>query len=71
MVTIRPAIGGEMDFNLTLESITPRREAVWTGETLALSIIDGRHYFRIEAIGENRTGFSQGESDRGLLLYFS
>lgn len=70
-VTIRPAIGGEMDFKLLLKSVTPPQEMIWTGKTIAPHVLDGRHYFRVEALDDNRTRFSQGESYRGALLYFS
>lgn len=70
-VTIRPAIGGQMDFNLELKEMRPPEEMIWLGETLMPNLLDGEHYFRIETLADGRVRFSQGERYDGLLLFFS
>lgn len=70
-VTIRPAIGGEMEFNLLLQSTTPPHEMIWLGQTLMPKLLDGRHYLRIDPIDADHSRFSQGERYSGLLLFFS
>ncbi len=69
-VTIKLPVGLKMDFKLLLQQLNPSREMIWIGTTLARNILDGRHYFVIESISDNKVKFSQGESYRGVLLYF-
>lgn len=70
-VTIKPAIGGAMDFKLRLKSLKESQEMIWTGQTLMPRLLDGEHYFRIEVISADKVLFSQGERYSGLLLFFS
>ncbi len=69
-VTIKLPVGMKMDFKLLLQQLNTSREMIWVGTTIARNILDGRHYFVIESISDNKVKFSQGESYRGVLLYF-
>ena len=70
-VTIRPALGGTMDFNLLLQSASPPLNMIWLGQTLLPKLLDGRHYFHVDRIDANSCRFSQGESYTGLFLFFA
>lgn len=70
-VTIRPALGGTMDFNLLLQSASPPLNMIWLGQTLFPKLLDGRHYFHVDRIDANTCRFTQGESYTGLFLFFA
>lgn len=70
-VTIKPALGGSMDFNLLLQSSTPPLNMVWLGQTLLPRLLDGNHYFDIEPIDSHSCRFQQGEKYSGLFLFFA
>lgn len=70
-VTIKPAIGGTMDFNLLLQSANPPLDMIWLGQTLLPKLLDGRHYFQVDSIDENSSRFTQGETYNGLFLFFA
>ena len=70
-VTIRPPVGGSMDFNLTLKEIKSQQEMIWTGRTLLPGLLDGEHYFRIERAKNGTVLFRQGERYSGALLYLA
>ena len=69
-VTIKLPIGLKMNFRLLLKELSPPDEMAWTGTTLAPNILDGHHYFKIEPLSDHKVRFSQGESYRGILLFF-
>ena len=71
VVKIRPAIGGTMDFNLLLQSVSPPGDMIWLGQTLLPKLLDGRHFFHIESLSAKQCRFVQGERYTGLFLYFA
>ncbi|MEO8900501.1 MAG: SRPBCC domain-containing protein [Polyangiaceae bacterium] len=47
------------------------RELRWRGHLLFPGLFDGEHFFRLEAVSEERTRFVQGENFSGVLVRFS
>ena len=46
-------------------------ELRWRGHFLFPGLFDGEHFFRLEALGRDRTRFVQGENFTGLLVRFA
>lgn len=67
-VTIKPTGGKAMVFKPTVLKAGVNRELRWLGRLLVPGLFDGEHYFRIEAIGEDRVRFIQGENFSGILV---
>jgi hypothetical protein len=48
--------------------VTPGRRLEWLGRFLVPGLVDGRHSFVLEALDESRTGLTQAEEFRGVLV---
>jgi len=46
-------------------------ELRWRGHLLFPGLFDGEHFFRLEALGPDRTRFVQGENFTGVLVRFA
>ena len=57
-----------MTFKPKVLHVEPGREFRWLGHFLLPGVFDGEHYFKIEALAEDRVRFVQGEIFRGLLV---
>ncbi len=54
-----------------LLKVEENRELRWRGHLVLPGLFDGEHFFRLEAVGPNRTRFVQGENFEGILVRFS
>jgi hypothetical protein len=57
-----------MTFRPTITEVSQRERLEWVGRVLMPGIFDGRHSFRLEAIGDNCTRLTQAEQFSGLLV---
>jgi hypothetical protein len=57
-----------MTFRPTITDVSQGERLEWVGRVLMPGIFDGRHSFRLEAIGDNRTRLTQAEQFSGLLV---
>ena len=67
-VFIQPPGGKGMVFKPKVLKSDENRELRWLGRLLMPGLFDGEHYFRIEAIGEERVRFIHGEIFSGILV---
>ncbi|MEC4615702.1 SRPBCC domain-containing protein [Tsukamurella tyrosinosolvens] len=59
--------GSETGFRPEVLAVEPERELRWVGRVLIPGLLDGEHYFRLEAVAGG-TRFTQGERFRGVLV---
>ncbi|GAA1000083.1 SRPBCC domain-containing protein [Nocardiopsis tropica] len=59
--------GSAMSFSPTVLAAEPAREFRWVGRVLIPGLMDGEHYFRLEATATG-TRLTQGERFRGVLV---
>jgi hypothetical protein len=67
-VRLDPPGSREMTFKPRVTAATPNEHLEWLGRLFVPGLLDGRHEFRLEALGENRTRLHHGESFSGLLV---
>jgi hypothetical protein len=67
-VRIEPPGRRGMTFKPTVLNLENERELRWLGHFLLPGLFDGEHIFRIEALGEGRTRFTQAERFSGILV---
>ena len=67
-VRIEPPGGRAMSFKPTVLGVEDERELRWLGHFLMRGLFDGEHIFRLEALGESRTRFTQAERFSGILV---
>jgi len=67
-VQIAPPGARSMTFRPTITDVSQGERLEWVGRVLMPGIFDGRHSFRLEAIGDNRTRLTQAEQFSGLLV---
>jgi len=67
-VRIEPPGGRTMTFKPIVLTVENERELRWLGRLLLPGLFDGEHIFRIEALGEGRTRFTQAERFSGILV---
>ncbi|MBD8507152.1 SRPBCC domain-containing protein [Hoyosella sp. G463] len=60
--------GSAMTFEPRITVAEPARELRWIGRFLAPGIVDGEHYFLLEALPGGQTRLVQGEQFRGALV---
>jgi hypothetical protein len=70
-VRIAPPGGRPMTFRPTITEVEDGKRLEWLGRLLLPGIFDGRHSFRLEAIGPGRTRLTQGEEFSGILVPFT
>ena len=54
-----------------LVHLEEERELRWRGHLLFPGLFDSEHFFRLQAVDEQRTRFTQGENFSGVLVRFS
>ena len=71
-ITVSPQPPGRRmwTFRPRLLKVVPNRELTWLGHTLLPGLADGKHYFVIETVAENRIRLVHGEVFSGLLVPF-
>jgi hypothetical protein len=57
-----------MTFKPTVLKVENERELRWFGRLLLPGLFDGEHIFRIEALADGRTRFTQAERFTGILV---
>ncbi|MCW2763145.1 MAG: hypothetical protein JWR85_3346 [Marmoricola sp.] len=67
-VQIAPPGARPMSFRPTITEVSQGERLEWIGRVLMPGIFDGRHSFRLEAIGDDRTRLTQTEQFSGLLV---
>jgi len=67
-VRIEPPGGRAMSFKPTVLGVEDERELRWLGSFLIRGLVDGEHIFRLEALGEGGTRFTQAERFSGILV---
>jgi hypothetical protein len=67
-VRIEPPGGRAMTFKPTVLTVENESELRWLGRFLLRGLFDGEHIFRIEALGDSRTRFTQAERFSGILV---
>jgi hypothetical protein len=67
-VRIEPPGGRAMTFKPTVLGVENERELRWLGRFILRGLFDGEHIFRLEALGEGRTRFTQAERFSGILV---
>ncbi|MEO7032891.1 MAG: SRPBCC domain-containing protein [Polyangiaceae bacterium] len=63
--------GRDLQIRPQLLRCDENRELCWRGHLLFPGLFDGQHFFRLEAVGEERTRFVQAENFSGVLVRFS
>jgi hypothetical protein len=69
-VTIAPPGGRQMTFTPTILTADTTQELRWLGRFLLPGIFDGEHYFKLEALGADRSRLVHGERFSGVLAPF-
>lgn len=67
-VRIEPPGGRAMTFTPRVTAATPGERFEWLGKLFVPGLLDGRHEFRLEPLGEDRTRLHHSESFSGLLV---
>ena len=67
-VWIEPPGGRAMTFKPTVLKVENERELRWLGRLLLPGLLDGEHIFRLEALGDGRTRFTQAERFSGIFV---
>ena len=67
-VRIEPPGGRAMTFKPTVLNVENERELRWLGRFLVRGLFDGEHIFRLEALDDGRTRFTQAERFSGILV---
>lgn len=67
-VSLKPPDGRAMTFHPRVLTRLENRELRWRGRVMLPGLLDGEHYFRIEATRPGRSRFVHGERFSGLLL---
>ena len=67
-VRIAPPGGRPMTFRPTITVVEEGTRLEWLGKVLMPGVFDGRHSFRLEAIGPDRTRLTQAEEFSGFLV---
>jgi len=67
-VRIEPPGGRAMTFKPTVLNVENERELRWLGRFLLRGLFEGEHIFRLEALGDGRTRFTQAERFSGILV---
>jgi hypothetical protein len=67
-VRIEPPGGRAMSLKPTVLNVDSERELRWIGHFLVRGLFDGEHIFRLEALGDGRTRFTQAERFSGILV---
>jgi hypothetical protein len=67
-VRIEPPGGRAMTFKPTVLTVENERELRWLGRFLLRGLFDGEHIFELEALGDDRTRFTQAERFTGILV---
>jgi hypothetical protein len=67
-VRVHPPKGRAMTFKPTVMAVESERELRWLGRFLVPGLFDGEHSFRIEALPEGRSRFTQSEHFTGVLV---
>ncbi|MFC5746056.1 SRPBCC family protein [Actinomadura rugatobispora] len=63
--------GGTLTFSPTILVAAPDRELRWLGRLIVPGVLDGEHYFRLEALDGGRTRLVHGERFTGALVPFA
>lgn len=67
-ISLQLPIGPAVPVPVRITRFEPEKELEWTGSLPFLEFLfQGRHYFRLQKIDENRTRFINGEEFTGLL----
>lgn len=69
-VFIQPSGAKGMTFKPTLLTVEKEKELRWLGKLFVSGLFDGEHFFKIEALSENKVKFIHGEIFKGLLVGF-
>jgi hypothetical protein len=67
-VRIKPPGARGMTFKPTVLNVEDERELRWLGRFLVRGLVDGEHIFRLEALGDDGTRFTQAERFSGILI---
>jgi hypothetical protein len=67
-VRIEPPGARAMSFKPTVLNVEDERELRWLGRFLVRGLFDGEHIFRLEALGDDGTRFTQAERFSGMLI---
>jgi hypothetical protein len=67
-VRIAPPGGRPMSFRPTITAVEQGERLEWLGRVGVPGIFDGRHSFRLQAIGPDRTRLTQAEEFSGVLV---
>jgi hypothetical protein len=67
-VRIHPPNGRAMTFKPKVLTVESEHELRWLGRFLVPGLFDGEHSFRIDALPEGRSRFTQSEQFTGLLV---
>ncbi len=66
-VLLSKANGGTMQFKPRVQAVQKAHFFQWLGHLLIPGLFDGTHYFRLEAMPNNKTRFVHGETFKGIL----
>ena len=67
-VRIAPPGGRPMTFRPTITAVEDERRLEWLGRLLVPGVVDGRHSFQLEDLGQGRTRLTQSEAFSGVLV---
>ena len=67
-VRIAPPGGRPMTFRPTITAVENERRLEWLGRLLVPGVVDGRHSFQLEDLGQGRTRLTQSEAFSGVLV---
>ena len=67
-VRIEPPRGRAMSFKPAVLTVENESELRWLGRFLLPGLFDGEHIFRLEALGDGGTRFTQAERFSGILV---
>ena len=67
-VRIAPPGGRPMTFRPTITAVEDERRLEWLGRLLVPGVVDGRHSFQLEDLGQGRTRLTQSEAFGGVLV---
>jgi len=67
-VRIAPPGGRPMTFRPTITAVEDERRLEWLGRLLVPGVVDGRHSFQLEDLGQGRARLTQSEAFSGVLV---
>ncbi len=66
--SINPPGGKGMTFKPNILSLESNKEFRWKGKLSISGVFDGKHYFILEFLGNDKTKFIHGEKFSGILV---